>query len=615
MSVCSRVWMLLVLTAILVGCKSANETLLDAAPADAGDKTSTTVNAPAAAADSGNEPALASMVTRPISFTASDGAVLQAFLTSSGGDEAPRPLIVEFSPYGPTSFKASTGTHFGPRYNYLEVQGRGTGNSTGSWGALGPRDQKDVAEVLAWACQQPFSNGHIGLYGFSASAIAIYNSMHLPLACVDAAALMAGTVDLYRDLLYPGGILNLGPAVVVGFGVGTPLLLNGLQNLAQGELPLDTVLSGLGQLGLYANILTHSTEDAYWRQRTLRDGPNRFPVLMDTSFYDPEPRGIFLAFKRLRKFGAHLIVFGAHDGFPKGTPGPFPQYQRWFDHYLLGVDNGIEQDPRVQLLVGHGSRAELTQGKLTKINGDDWPLPGTQWRSLYLSATRSGSANSSNDGSFKASAEAAQSQAPYLVLPSIPTMADPHNAAVLVPGGDMASMLDNFFLGQINSVDALALTWTTPPLQQDVDVVGPASLELYLSTLLPSVDIYAVVADVWPDGSAHAVGVGRLRTDFPNIDPARSLKDAAGNIVQPYGIYSQRSPAPLGKLRKYYVEFWPLGNRFQQGHRLRLYLLGTTALGLSATPVNLSTAWQGGATPSRLLVPVLDDAKLLAPSP
>src|SRR5207247_675594 len=71
---------------------------------------------------------------------------------------------------------------------------------------------------------QPWSNGHIGLYGFSASAIAVYNSMHLPLACVDAAALMAGTNELYRDLLYPGGIPNVVPELVVGFGVGLPIL-------------------------------------------------------------------------------------------------------------------------------------------------------------------------------------------------------------------------------------------------------------------------------------------------------------------------------------------------------------------------------------------------------
>lgn len=552
----------------------------------------------------------ANMVTQAINFTADDGTVLRAYLTSRNGDQAPRPLIVEFSPYGPTSFKASVGSDFGPRYNYLEVQDRGTGFSQGSWTALGPRDQQDVSEVLTWACKQSFSNGHIGLYGFSASAIAIYNAMHLPMPCVDAATLMAGSVDLYRDLLYPGGILNLGPAVVVGLGVGAPLLADALIRLAKGQPPTSALISGLGQLGLYTQILTHTTEDAFWQDRTLRNGPDHFPVLADTSFYDPEPRGVYLAFKRLRQYGAHLLVFGAHDGFPKGTPGPFPQYQRWFDHYLLGANNGITRDPKVQLLVGDGSREALMQGKLTRINGDNWPLPGTRWQSLYLNATRSGSAQSINDGSLSASAAADQSQQTYPVLPSLPTASDPHDTSVIAAGG-AATLLDSLpFLTHLNTEAPLSLTFTTPPLKQAVDVVGPASLDIYLSSLLPGADIYAVVADVWPDGSAHAVGVGRLDTDYPDVDASRSLKDAEGDIVRPYGIYSKRSPALPGQLREYQVEFWPIGNRFQAGHRLRLYLLGASAFMLPVPPVDANTAWLGGKTPSRLLLPVLDGKRL-----
>ena len=69
--------------------------------------------------------------------------------------------------------------------------------------------------MLAWACQQPWSNGRLGLFGFSASAIAVYNSLHLELPCVETAVLGSGTHELYRDLLYPGGM----PNVVPGLGV------------------------------------------------------------------------------------------------------------------------------------------------------------------------------------------------------------------------------------------------------------------------------------------------------------------------------------------------------------------------------------------------------------
>src|SRR3546814_20721512 len=82
-------------------------------------------------------------------------------------------------------------------------------------------------------------------------------------------------------------------------------------------------------------------------------------------------------------------------------------------------------------------------------------------------------------------------------------------------------------------IEPLALTYTTPTLAADVDVVGPTNLVLHLSSVLPEAAINAVIADVWPDGSSHAVGVGRLRSSFPNIVRQRSVFVARGRIVQP----------------------------------------------------------------------------------
>lgn len=567
----------------------------------------------------------ADFTTQAVTFTASDGVPLRAFV-SGAGDLRPRPLIVEFSPYAPTSFfaqfsaPAQFGKSFGPDYNYVEVNARGTGQSQGVWGAVGPNDQRDVAEFLAWACKQPWSNGHIGLYGFSASAIAIYNSMWQKLDCVEAASLMAGSDDLYRDLLYPGGIFNFAPATVVAFGVGGPLLASAPGNVGGGESLGEALRSMIGFLGLDVDILSHTTEDAYWQVRTQRRdpaGPNNFPVLADTSFYDPEPRGPFESFRLFRSLGTqvHLLAYGAHDGFPKGTLGPFPDFQRWYDHYLLGAGNGVDSDPAVQLLVGNGSRDALRNGAFTRITGNDWPLPGTRWQPLFLAAPRSGSAVSLNDGSLAAQAPAARSVAAYLDVPSLATATDPDSTSTIAVSGlgpwTVQSLFDALpLLTQLNTNEPLALTWTTPALKQDVDVVGPASLDLFLATLPPEDDIYAVLGDVGTDGKVNAVGVGRLRTGFPDIDRARSLIDANGEVVQPYGDYGAKQDALPGQTREYHVEFWPVGNHFSAGHRLRLYLLGTSLYMLPEVGVNLVSL--GGATPSRLLLPVLPGSDIAA---
>src|SRR3954468_22020117 len=75
--------------------------------------------------------ARAAQVSKDIRFTASDGGSLQTTVT---GQEplAPRPVIVEFSPYGRNSGSYTSATD----YNFLLVQDRGTGDSDGRFDAL-----------------------------------------------------------------------------------------------------------------------------------------------------------------------------------------------------------------------------------------------------------------------------------------------------------------------------------------------------------------------------------------------------------------------------------------------------------------------------------------------
>src|SRR2546428_2649156 len=120
--------------------------------------------------------AQAATATLKTRVTMADGVSLQATVTGQA-PLAARPVIVEFSPYGP----GSGTTQDGPAYNYLLVQIRGTGDSDGRFDALGARTQRDVVETLRWACRRPWSDGRLGLNGFSASATAVYNSLPLKL--------------------------------------------------------------------------------------------------------------------------------------------------------------------------------------------------------------------------------------------------------------------------------------------------------------------------------------------------------------------------------------------------------------------------------------------------
>ncbi|HZU78268.1 MAG TPA: CocE/NonD family hydrolase C-terminal non-catalytic domain-containing protein, partial [Acidimicrobiales bacterium] len=181
------------------------------------------------------------------------------------------------------------------------------------------------------------------------------------------------------------------------------------------------------------------------------------------------------------------------------------------------------------------------------------------------------------------------------------TETDLHNVAVL--GGQLdqaAAVLPA--LADMQLSGPTSLTYTTPPLVAPLETVGPGALDVSLSSSDPYTDVYAVVADVWPDGTAYPVATGALRTLYPDVDQTRSLTDAQGRVVDPYNLYDTARPALPGTTREYQVEILPMGNTFGVGHRIRLYLLGSPLDQMGAPP-GVNAVSLGGPTPSTLLLP------------
>jgi predicted acyl esterase len=536
-------------------------------------------------------------------FTTSDGVSLQTTLTGSAPPKA-RPVIVEFSPYG-----RGSGT-FSPSsaYNFLLVQIRGTGDSDGQFDALGPRTQSDVTEVLNWACHQPWSNGSLGLNGFSASAITVYNSLHLHLPCVRTATLKSGTFELYRDLLWPGGISNSVPGLGVLGLIGAPATAQSPSRLGRNPGSAPGVAAGLIDAGV-AGGLQHPTLDTWWQDRSFRGDVNHLPILMIDGFFDVESRGAFQAFQALRGDGAHLLVVGAHDGSPAGTDGGVGETQAWFDHYLEGVPNDVQRHPVVQTWMSDGDRLAYLGGRYVRYDGSDWPIPGTRWMPMYLSAARSGTAKSLNDGTLTTIRPGTALEQSYPDVASGPSMTDPPNTAIV--GGDGLNALAAALPSseQMNTAEADGLSFTTAPLAGPLLSAGPFDLDVRMASTAPGAGIWAVISDVGPDGSAHPLTVGRLLDSYPRIDPTRSLYDpSTGQLVQPYGVFSQQTPPAAGQQRLYHVEFWPVGNRFEPGHRLRLDLVGASAASKPATS-GLDTIRVGGSGGAVLEVPVLPQSQ------
>lgn len=535
--------------------------------------------------------------------TTSTGASLAAEVKGTA-PLAARPTVVEFTPYGQSGASFSVGEE----YNFLTVQFRGTGDSGGGFDVLGPKTQRDVRDTLAWACSQPWSDGRLAVVGFSASAITYFNSQHQELPCVKAAVMRSGTFELYRDLLVPGGVPNSVPGLAVLSAIGGLALAQADQRLSRDPLSGTEVVLGLLGSGLSAGLL-NPTLNTYWKERGFRGDANEIPTLLIDGVFDVEPRGDYQAFQQLQAQGtpAQLLVVGAHDGAPRGTDHGVAQIDKWLDRWVLGVQNGVEDEPAVQMLVADGGREQFLDGQFLRYDGSSWPLPGTSWTPLSLSAERAGTSASPKDGSLTIEPDATTSRQSYAAFTSLPTQVDPHTISTLgAPLNQLTTWIP--FLTDMKLANLTGLTFTSTPLKEPVTAIGPGTLDVRLSTTGVSTPIWAVVSDVWPDGSTHPMTVGRLNSAFPGVVREKSLY-SDGNLVQPYGDYSTPRLALPGVARDYHVELWPIANRFKAGHRIQVSLVGQSALSLPSVPA-LNTVTIGKGSGSRLMLPTVPESDL-----
>jgi hypothetical protein len=95
------------------------------------------------------------------------------------------------------------------------------------------------------------------------------------------------------------------------------------------------------------------------------------------------------------------------------------------------------------------------------------------------------------------------------------------------------------------------LTYTTAPLTEPVEVTGPVTLTVYVSTSVPDTDITGALVDVHPDGHAELLTEGILRARYR---------------------HGLAAPEPLepGRVHELRVDLWATSNVFGVGHRIRL---------------------------------------------
>ena len=99
-------------------------------------------------------------------------------------------------------------------YAVINLDTRGGGHSDGRGDLLSDQEADDIAQVIAWAADQPWSTGRVGMLGVSYLALSQYKVAALNPPALKAICPWEGFTDAYRDFFTPGGIVEDGFARV-----------------------------------------------------------------------------------------------------------------------------------------------------------------------------------------------------------------------------------------------------------------------------------------------------------------------------------------------------------------------------------------------------------------
>jgi uncharacterized protein len=481
---------------------------------------------------------------------------------------------------------------FVPRgYALVVVDVRGSGASFGTRDAFrSPRERADFFTIAAWIAGQGWSNGRIGATGISyvgAAADFLASTGH---PAVRAIAPISAVWDTYADHYYPGGLL--------------------LDRLARHYDALMQALDGdrRGELGRFAYFKDPAyrgpapvDDDAGGneRDRAVREhGANfrmpaflaEFPFRDSALPYDPTftpasfspcgfaggispdvavfsisgwmdgagyANGAIARFLTLPNPERHLLL-GPWDHGARVNVSPWrteaaPQFSlagallRFFDHYLLDMPTGLENEGRIHFFSMHKEKWQAAAA---------WPPCQTR-EEFFLDAGGILSPGPGGEG------------------------ADTHQADFTRGTGEntryerLAALDVREYYQDWPERSAPMLHYLSAPLAREAEMTGHAVLSLSFSASEADAAIFAYLSEIEADGTVRYVTEGMLR----GLHRAERPPPAEYRAAWPWHSHAKGDTATLvpdipARLR---VVLLPMSWVFQAGSRIRLSLSGADA--------------------------------------
>ncbi len=508
-------------------------------------------------------------VEKSVMVITRDGAKLSTDLYFPVGVKQQLPVILIRTPYNKSAeWSVANAQRFAAQGYIVAVQDvRGKFESGGTY-TISAADTNDGSDTVDWLVAQRWSNGNIGTTGCSYSGenqvemSKLRNFHHLAMNPQAA----SGGMQYFASLR--GGAFELA-------ATSDWILSNGAKTRPAPDppkvdwpalwrsLPLKGMMARAGMPPTdWDDFVTHREGDPWWRTLGYVDETDNFdvPALFVDAWYDYGAGDTFRLVDLLQKNSASargrenqfvIVAPTTHCRYELATEHTvvgvrelgdarydfFGLYLGWFDHWLRGADNGVQKMPKVQLYV---------MGKNEWRGEKEWPLARTIFTQYYLRSD--GHANGRfGDGALSLDRPADETSDHYVY--------DPRSPVPTVGGPDWGPAIGELKSGAVDQSDVEmrhdVLVYTSPPLEEGIEVTGPLDVVLSVSSDQPDTDFTAKLVDVYPDGTAFNIQEGIQRARFRDgFKKPVWMKD--------------------GEAYEIHVNLNATSNYFGPGHRIRL---------------------------------------------
>ena len=419
--------------------------------------------------------------------------------------QRPVPVILEYIPYRRRdgTRPRDDETHFWFAANgfaVARVDISGSGDSDGLiQDEYHKREQDDALEIIAWLAAQDWCSGNVGMIGISWGG---FNGLQVAARrppALKAVVSLCSTVDRYADdVHYMGGCLLL------------DTLDWGDYFVTCGSLPPDPEMVGkdkwqemwryrLENLDCYPMLwMAHQRRDAFWKHGSVCEDYSQIeiPVLNASGWVDGYTAAVFRCVENLPNAKGIAGPWGhkyPHVGIPGPAIGFMQECKRWFDHWLKGKDNGVENDPKLRLFMQEGEppRPHFDERKGNWIGFDQWPSKNVRTETIHL-----------GDGTLDAKKSRAK---PRAIRSSLSTGVNAGEWCAYALG----KVAPELAIDQRED-DLQSLCFDGPVLKKPVNIVGRSYVTLRVAADKPQAQVAVRLNAIHPNGSVERVTYGLL---------------------------------------------------------------------------------------------------------